>query len=201
MFDRFFYETLLSKGEKIHISGHLDNVAGEYEWLKWLTYYSFHEREVIDEINNKKVKDLTEIEKRKLFKYEEYGRIARIIEKNIKSESYDKSFMDVVDYVNNHDINKLISCKLSPLELESLDKQVDAYINGDTSCLKVNLDVNEEEYMKLSIYDAYILYRVSVYKRAKGIQKINDMCSSIDERNLVMSQKSSYYANNSKPCI
>ena len=201
MFDRFFYETLLGNGEKIHISGHLDNVAGEYEWLKWLTYYSFHEREVIDEINNKKVKDLTEIEKRKLFKYEEYGRIARIIEKNIKSESYDKSFMDVVDYVNNHDINKLISCKLSPLELESLDKQVDAYINGDTSCLKVNLGVNEEEYMKLSIYDAYILYRVSVYKRARGIQKINDMCDAIDERNLVMSQKSSFYANNSKPCI
>ena len=182
---------LTAKNITVHAVGHIPNVYGEYEWLKWLTYIPASEAAKIQKINNKKDK---------LLHYKEIDHIVTIIKKYVLDKEHDLSFAEALDYMESHSLDDLINSKLSTTEKEALDAQAYEYLKENKDAFKVSLDIGPEEYMELSIYDAYVLHRITAIKSFEANKKSGEMLGSMVERNLVMRQRSEINANNANPC-
>jgi hypothetical protein len=152
------------------------------EWVKWLDYVPTFEQEKINKLIKKKNK--TSEEYRKVGNYYYYKKMAELFKeygtKNMDMEEYEEVLM----FMKQNSIEEYMNKKLSKEEIELAKNQIDNYkkIPDEVLFKKVFEDKKEDNYMKLSMIDAYILHY---------IDKIAQVRFSVDFQNKVKEQNKS----------
>lgn len=152
------------------------------EWVKWLDYVPTFEQEKINKLIKKKNK--TSEEYRKVGNYYYYKKMAELFKeygtKNMDIEEYEEVLM----FMKQNSIEEYMNKKLSKEEIELAKSQIDNYkkIPDEELFKKVFEDKKEDNYMKLSMIDAYILHY---------IDKIAQVRFSVDFQNKVKEQNKS----------
>lgn len=152
------------------------------EWVKWLDYVPTFEQEKINKLIKKKNK--TSEEYRKVGNYYYYKKMAELFKeygtKNMDMEEYEEVLM----FMKQNSIEEYMNKKLSKEEIELAKSQIDNYkkIPDEVLFKKVFEDKKEDNYMKLSMIDAYILHY---------IDKIAQVRFSVDFQNKVKEQNKS----------
>ena len=152
------------------------------EWVKWLDYVPTFEQEKINKLIKKKNK--TSEEYRKVGNYYYYKKMAELFKeygtKNMDMEEYEEVLM----FMKQNSIEEYMNKKLSKEEIELAKSQIDNYkkIPDEELFKKVFEDKKEDNYMKLSMIDAYILHY---------IDKIAQVRFSVDFQNKVKEQNKS----------
>jgi len=152
------------------------------EWVKWLDYVPTFEQEKINKLIKKKNK--TSEEYRKVGNYYYYKKMAELFKeygtKNMDIEEYEEVLM----FMKQNSIEEYMNKKLSKEEIELAKSQIDNYkkIPDEVLFKKVFEDKKEDNYMKLSMIDAYILHY---------IDKIAQVRFSVDFQNKVKEQNKS----------
>ena len=152
------------------------------EWVKWLDYVPTFEQEKINKLIKKKNK--TSEEYRKVGNYYYYKKMAELFKeygtKNMDMEEYEEVLM----FMKQNSIEEYMNKKLSKEEIELAKSQIENYkkIPDEVLFKKVFEDKKEDNYMKLSMIDAYILHY---------IDKIAQVRFSVDFQNKVKEQNKS----------
>lgn len=152
------------------------------EWVKWLDYVPTFEQEKINKLIKKKNK--TSEEYRKVGNYYYYKKMAELFKeygtKNMDIEDYEEVLM----FMKQNSIEEYMNKKLSKEEIELAKSQIENYkkIQDEVLFKKVFEDKKEDNYMKLSMIDAYILHY---------IDKIAQVRFSVDFQNKVKEQNKS----------
>ena len=152
------------------------------EWVKWLDYVPTFEQEKINKLIKKKNK--TSEEYRKVGNYYYYKKMAELFKeygtKNMDIEDYEEVLM----FMKQNSIEEYMNKKLSKEEIELAKEKIDNYkkIPDEELFKKVFEDKKEDNYMKLSMIDAYILHY---------IDKIAQVRFSVDFQNKVKEQNKS----------
>ena len=161
---------------------HDDSFNLYMEWVKWLDYVPTFEQEKINKLIKKKNK--TSEEYRKVGNYYYYKKMAELFKeygtKNMDMEDYEEVLM----FMKQNSIEEYMNKKLSKEEIELAEGQIDNYkkIPDEELFKKVFEDKKEDNYMKLSMIDAYILHY---------IDKIAQVRFSVDFQNKVKEQNKS----------
>ena len=152
------------------------------EWVKWLDYVPTFEQEKINKLIKKKNK--TSEEYRKVGNYYYNKKMAELFKeygtKNMDMEEYEEVLM----FMKQNSIEEYMNKKLSKEEIELAKSQIENYkkIPDEVLFKKVFEDKKEDNYMKLSMIDAYILHY---------IDKIAQVRFSVDFQNKVKEQNKS----------
>lgn len=152
------------------------------EWVKWLDYVPTFEQEKINKLIKKKNK--TSEEYRKVGNYYYNKKMAELFKeygtKNMDIEEYEEVLM----FMKQNSIEEYMNKKLSKEEIELAKSQIENYkkIPDEVLFKKVFEDKKEDNYMKLSMIDAYILHY---------IDKIAQVRFSVDFQNKVKEQNKS----------
>ena len=165
------------------------------EWLKWLDYIPEFENKRRQELESKKIDELSLEELNELKKYLKQSRMLELFKlygtNNISKEDY----MMVYNYMKDCSIEDLMLSKLSKEELLYAKEKIESLKELSTLELKENiLDKNKKNFEKLSMVDAYIFHMISKvfyarknmendailaaqlrYNRVNSLKRINDI--------------------------
>ena len=132
------------------------------EWLKWLEYIPEFENIRRQELESKKIDELSLEELNELKKYLKQLQMLELFKlygtNNISKEDY----MRIYNYMKDCSIEDLMLSKLSKDELLYAKEKIGSLKELSTLELKENiLDKNKENFEKLSMVDAYIFHMAS----------------------------------------
>ena len=139
------------------------NINLAMQYLKWLKYVPKKEQERIDSILNKKASELTneDISQLKIFK--DMQNITSIFERYLSDEYKTNDLLSVYDFMKNTSLYDLMLSKLTKEELNMAQIKIEQL--KSLSDFKLSKLIKEkmtyEEYMKLSMIDAYCINRLS----------------------------------------
>lgn len=168
------------------------------EWLKWLSYESEYEKQLMNLVASK-----TSLE----FSYDELQKVCRIKRNRVFADLFkrygtsgcsEEEYMMVYDYMCKESIEELMVSKLSSAELRSAKEKIIYFSRMKKEQLreKIHKEQDAEVYEKLSMEDSYLLHIISNFNFVRTIGKLNKEIDAQISKNNAMAQKSLYYAYN-----
>lgn len=185
-------------GGKVIHGNVFGNVSPDIEWLKWLSYEPEFQRIRIQDLDGKKISEVSYEELEEISKYRRNRIFARLFKIYGTATCSEEEYMMVYDYMCNESIEELMLSKLTPEELQYAREEITrlSRIPREELRKKVEEEQKEENYNQLSMVDSYILHMVS---NTDCTRSMNELCKKIGsqiEKNEVMRHKSLYYATN-----
>lgn len=176
---------------------HDDSFNLYMEWVKWLDYVPAFEKEKIDKLLKKKNK--TSEEFRKVGNYYYYRKMAELFKKYGSKNMNIDEYEEVLLFMQQRSIEEYMNSKLSKEEIESAKEQINNYkkISEEDLFKKVHNEKREENYMSLSMIDAYILHYLDKIVQARFSVDFQNTVKEQNKNSAYMSHKSYIYA--SKP--
>lgn len=166
------------------------------EWVKWLDYVPTFEQEKINKLIKKKNK--TSEEYRKVGNYYYYKKMAELFKeygtKNMDMEEYEEVLM----FMKQNSLEEFMNKKLSKEEIELAKSQIENYkkIPDEVLFKKVFEDKKEDNYMKLSMIDAYILHYIDKIAQVRFSVDFQNKVKEQNKSSAHRSQRSLIYASN-----
>lgn len=171
-----FEEGLLLECEEYMptIKGDMGSVEPVMEWIKWLSYISDEEIEEIASISRKKSNDINSKEYEFLLNIQRSIKLVQLLKKyhSINSKFSKEEKKMIYYYFLDNSIEDLMSHKLTDEEKGYAKVEIDRLKNIPNEELeeKITKEQRPENYIKLSMIDAYILNKIShiSFLRHKG---------------------------------
>ena len=143
------------------------------QYLKWLKYISKEEQEKINIILNKKSNELTNEEISQLKLYKKFQNIIPVFERYLSDKSRNSDLLTVYDFMKNISLYDLMISKLSSDELQLAQtkiEQLKCLTDFELSKL-IKEKISYEEYMNLSMIDAFCINRLSSILKVRADEK------------------------------
>lgn len=177
------------------VMGNIDPLT---EWIKWLSYTPDFQKKRINELQNKKVIELSLSELDELRENLYQKRMLDLIKIYGTEQISKDEYMEVYDYIKNESIDRIMLSKLTKEELDYVKENISKYssLSREELNLKINKEQEKSTYNSLSMVDSYILHIISRISFSRSIGKLNDEIASRIEENNAMRQKNYYYASN-----
>ena len=201
-FDRLLAEEIAkdSSGVKILPKYVVGTISPDIEWIKWLSYVPEFEKKRIEYFDSKKISELSLEELEEAKRYNRNKIFARLIKIYGTSECSKEDYMRVYDYMCNESIEELMLSKLTSEELRYAKNAIFRLSKAPNEQLsvKVKEEIIPEKYEQLSMVDSYILHLISKINYGRAIANLERKIKAELEKNEIMRQRSSYYAENRK---
>ena len=151
------------------------NVDPYMEWTKWLSYVPEFQKERIQELDSKRMEEMTLEEVEELEKYKNQNRMLGLFKIYSTSKISKDEYMEVYDYMANQSIDELMLSKLSSEELKYAKDQIQYFnqIPSEELRKKVTEEQKADNYENLSMVDSYVLHIISKINYAKSIPQHN----------------------------
>lgn len=174
------------------------NVDPYMEWTKWLSYVPEFQKERIQELNSKRMEEMTLEEVEELEKYKNQNRMLGLFKIYSTSKISKDEYMEVYDYMANQSIDELMLSKLSSEELKYAKDQIQYFnqIPREELRKKVTEEQKADNYENLSMVDSYVLHIISRINYAKSIPQHNRELEAQLSENDMMRKRSIYYTAN-----
>lgn len=197
-FNRVMANMMAGSDVKIIHGEVIGNVDPYIEWIKWLSYVPEFQKARIQELNSKKVEEMTLEELDELRAYKSQLRMLGLFKIYGTSEISKDKYMEVYDFMVNQSIDELMLSKLSSEELRYAKDQIQYFsqIPSEELRKKVNEEQKADNYEILSMVDSYILHIISRVNFARSMAKLNREIEAHLRENDAMRQRSLYYAAN-----
>ena len=146
------------------------------EWIKWLTYMPDFKRNRIEEINKKRVDDLSVEDLNEILEYKKQEKMLELLKKVQNESATTLEYNEVSDFIDTESIEDLMHNKLTDKENEEAQNKVKRfyYFSDDEIIRKVENCKKKDNYDDLSMVDSYVFHIMSeVYSiiRMKKIDK------------------------------
>lgn len=197
-FNRVMANMMAGSDVKIIHGEVIGNVDPYIEWIKWLSYVPEFQKARIQELNFKKVEEMTLEELDEIRAYKSQIRVLGLFKIYGTSEISKDEYMEVYNFMVNQSIDELMLSKLSSEELRYAKDQIQYFsqIPSEELRKKVNEEQKADNYENLSMVDSYILHIISRVNFARSIAKLNKEIGTQLRENDAMRQRSLYYAAN-----
>ena len=145
------------------------NIIEVLEYYKWISYFSICEKEKIDFLLNKDVKNFTSEDLCFLKDIKLQEELSEKFKRYIYDESIREDILLMYDYMRTNSLDKIIKLKLNVQELNMANKIIKDYINLSTEELVdiVNKGYQKENYLSLSMVDAYVIRELNKILKIK----------------------------------
>lgn len=176
----------------------IGNVDPYIEWIKWLSYVPEFQKARIQELNSKRVEEMTLEELDELRAYKSQIRVLGLFKIYGTNKISKDEYMEVYDFMVNQSIDELMLSKLSFEELRYAKDQIQYFsqIPSEELRKKVNEEQKADNYENLSMVDSYILHIISRVNFARSMSKLNREIETQLRENDAMRKRSLYYAAN-----
>ncbi len=197
-FNRVMVNMMAGSDVKIIHGEVIGNVDPYIEWIKWLSHVPEFQKVRIQELNSKRVEEMTLEEKDELRAYKSQIRVLGLFKIYGTGEISKDEYMEVYDFMVNQSIDELMLSKLSSEELRYAKDQIQYFseIPSEELREKVNEEQKTDNYEHLSMVDSYILHIISRVNFARSMAKLNSEIEAQLRENDAMRQRSLYYAAN-----
>ena len=168
------------------------------EWLKWLTYESDYEKELMSSISLKPIFQISYAQLEQIYRIKKNIFFADLFKKYSLGNCTKEEYMMVYDYMQAVSIETLMKSKLTAEELNIAKEkisQMNMLPNEEISKL-IEEQQKEENYNNLSMIDSYVLHVISNHNYIKNINKLDKELKAQINTNEAVRQRSLYYANN-----
>lgn len=198
MINRVMAKALSKSNVKvIHGQQCLGQITPYTEWIKWLSYESKDEKQIIDFGNTESTSKISYDELNEVRRINRNRVMANLFKKYGTGECSKKEYIIVYDYMCTESIENLMTSKLSPKELSYAKEKIAHYSSLPEAELnkKVQEQQKKEIYDQLSMVDSYILHMLSKINFARSLKRLNNEIGAQISANEAMRQKSLYYAS------
>lgn len=155
------------------------------EWVKWLSYMPEFRKNRIEEINKKRVDDLSVEDLNEIIEYKKQDKMLELLKKVQNECATTSEYNEVSDFIDNESIEDLMHSKLTDKENEEAQNKVKKfyYFSDDEILKKVENCKEKDNYEDLSMIDSYVFHIMTeVYSiiRIKKMDKELYSCYSND---------------------
>lgn len=196
--NRSMAHLLISSGAKVVPKFCAGQIDPYIEWVKWLSYESSYEKQIMDlvsiktvlEISNEELDEISRIKRNKMF--------AELFKKYGTDECSKEESIMVYNYMCTESIESLMMSKLSSNELSEAKEKIIYFskLSSEELHKKVHEEQKEDIYEKLSMVDAYVLHIISNISFARSMERLNNEINAQIKSNNAMYQRTLYYASN-----
>ena len=123
-FNREMANMLAGSNVKVIHGEVIGNVDPYIEWIKWLSYIPKFQQLRIQELNSKKVADISIEELNEVKEYRNQSRMLRLFKIYGTSEISKNEYMEVYNFMKKQKIDDLMLSKLSVEELKYAKEQI-----------------------------------------------------------------------------
>ena len=198
IFNRVMANMMAGSDVKIIHGEVIGNIDPYIEWIKWLSYVPEFQKSRIQELNSKRVEEMTLEELDELRAYKSQIRMLGLFKIYGTKEISKDEYMEVYDFMLNQSIDELMLSKLSSEELRYAKDQIQYFsqIPSEELRKKVNEEQKVDNYENLSMVDSYILHIISRVNFVRSMSKFNRKIEAQLRENDAMRKRSLYYAAN-----
>ncbi len=155
------------------------------EWIKWLSYYPDFEKSRIEELGNKKAKNLTFDELKELTEHRERREMLPLIKEYSNNSGTSEENLMALNYIKNHSIDTLMLSKLTYAQVSRCLSNINSILvtHSDKDILKW-IKESIKVYDSLNMEESFVLRHVidTLYRKMYGkdyIESNNKIESSI----------------------
>lgn len=198
IFNRVMANMMAGSDVKIIHGEVIGNIDPYIEWIKWLSYVPEFQKSRIQELNSKRVEEMTLEELDELRAYKSQIRMLGLFKIYGTKEISKDEYMEFYDFMLNQSIDELMLSKLSSEELRYAKDQIQYFsqIPSEELRKKVNEEQKVDNYENLSMVDSYILHIISRVNFVRSMSKFNRKIEAQLRENDAMRKRSLYYAAN-----
>lgn len=140
-------------------------------WIKFTKSLNQEEIQFLNEVKSKPIDTLSSDEIDMYNKIKEQLEVSNLLLK-YKNKDCTKKEHDLVSKFMDKSLSRYVKSKVSKEEQEEADLFIEELLNEDK--IQDYIDIKEEEYDELNVYDAYVLFMAKEKMYEKNSKELND---------------------------